>query len=99
MVLTIGATYDLGYGIRLNFTNTLITYLPQLYKIQVINKNGLNKEDLSETLISVLTSCVCGSCYPNAHPKLAQILKPQKIWISLMNIYPMNSKFSFQIIL
>ena len=41
MVLDIGVTYDLGYGIRLNFANTLKPYLTQLYKTQVINKYGL----------------------------------------------------------
>ena len=48
-------TVDIGYGIGLNFTNTLRPHLTQLYKNQIINKYGLklakllfsDKEDLS----------------------------------------------------
>jgi hypothetical protein len=79
-------TYDLGYGIGLNFTNTLKPHLTQLYKNQPINKYGLklakllfkDKEDLSETLTSVLTFGVHGSCYPNEHPELAPDFEPPK---------------------
>jgi len=79
-------TYDLGYGIGLNFTNTLKPHLTQLYKNQVVNKYGMklaqllfsDKEDLAETLTSVLTFGVEGSCYPNAHPELAPDFEPPK---------------------
>ena len=79
-------TVDIGYGIGLNFTNTLRPHLTQLYKNQIINKYGLklakllfsDKEDLSETLTSVLTFGVHGSCYPNAHPELAPDFEPAK---------------------
>lgn len=79
-------TYDLGYGIGLNFTNTLKPHLTQLYKNQVVNEYGLklakllfsNREDLTETLTSVLTFGIEGSCYPNDHPELAPDFEPPK---------------------
>ncbi len=79
-------TIDIGYGIGLNFTNTLKPHLTQLYKNQVINKYGLKlakllfskEEDLSETLTSVLTFGVQGSCYPYDHPELEDDFEPPK---------------------
>ncbi len=79
-------TIDIGNGIGLNFTNTLKPHLTQLYKNQIINNYGLklakllfsNKEDLSETLTSVLTFGVEGSCFPSEHPELEPDFEPPK---------------------
>ena len=80
-------TFDLGYGIGFNLTNTLKPQLTQLYKnerIEIINQYGLKllkllltkQENLAETLTSVLTFGIHGSCYPNAHPELLPEFTP-----------------------
>ena len=76
-------TYDLGYGIGFNFTNTLKPHLVQVFHNQIINEYGLKlakllftKEILSETLTTVLTFGIHGSCYPNAHPELMPDIPP-----------------------
>ena len=76
-------TYDLGYGIWFNFTNTLKPHLTQVLKGEKLNEYGLklakflfSKEILDETLTSVLTFGIHGSCYPNAHPELVPDIPP-----------------------
>ena len=72
-------TYDLGYGIGFNLTNTLKPQLTQITKsqafadvlLQLAKVVFLQETDtLKETLTSVLTFGIHGSCYPNAHPEL-----------------------------
>ena len=60
---------DIGYGIQLNLTNTLRPQLTQILKFQKLNEIGLkvakalfSKEILSDTLTSVLTFGILGSC-------------------------------------
>ena len=74
---------DIGYGIGLNLTNTLKPNLTQIYKNKQINEIGLllikslfSKEDLSETLSSVLTFGIKGSCYPSEQPELMPDIPP-----------------------
>ena len=68
---------DIGYGIELNLTNTLKPHLTQVLKNRKLNEYGLrlakflfSKEILSETLTSVLTFGILGSCFPTSHPEL-----------------------------
>ena len=75
--------YDLGYGIAFNFTNTLKPHLVQVMKNEKLNEIGLlfakylfSKETLENTLTSVLTFGIHGSCYPNAHPELMPVIPP-----------------------
>jgi len=74
---------DIGYGISLNLTNTLKPKLTQVMKNQKLNEYGLKaakflfpKDILSETLTSVLTFGVHGSCYPEGHPELLPYIPP-----------------------
>jgi hypothetical protein len=74
---------DIGYGIGLNLTNTLKPNLTQIYKNQQINEISLllikslfSKEYLSETLSSVLTFGIKGSCYPSEQPELMPDIPP-----------------------
>ena len=74
---------DIGNGIGLNLTNTLKPQLTQVLKFQKLNEIGLNfakaifsKEILSETLTSVLTFGVVGSCYPSEQPDYVPDIPP-----------------------
>ena len=74
---------DIGYGIGLNLTNTLRPQLTQVLKFQKLNEIGLNfakaifsKEILSETLTSVLTFGIVGSCYPSDRPDYVPDIPP-----------------------
>ena len=74
---------DIGNGIGLNLTNTLKPQLTQILKFQKLNEYGLNfakaifsKEILEETLTSVLTFGVVGSCYPSEHPDYVPDIPP-----------------------
>jgi hypothetical protein len=74
---------DIGYGIGLNLTNTLKPNLTQIYKNKQINEISLliikslfSKEYLSETLSSVLTFGIKGSCYPSEQPELMPDIPP-----------------------
>ena len=74
---------DIGYGIGLNLTNTLKPNLTQIYKNEQINEISLllikslfSKEYLSETLSSVLTFGIKGSCYPSEQPGLMPDIPP-----------------------
>ena len=74
---------DIGYGIGLNLTNTLKPKLTQIYKNEQINEISLllikslfSKEYLSETLSSVLTFGIKGSCYPSEQPELMPDIPP-----------------------
>ena len=74
---------DIGNGIGLNLTNTLKPQLTQVLKFQKLNEIGLNfakaifsKEILSETLTSVLTFGVVGSCYPSDQPDYVPDIPP-----------------------
>ena len=74
---------DIGYGIQLNLTNTLKPQLTQLFKNQKINEYGLkvakalfSKDILSETLTSVLTFGILGSCFPTGHPEVVPDITP-----------------------
>ena len=74
---------DIGYGIELNLTNTLKPHLTQVLKNRKLNEYGLrlakflfSKEILSETLTSVLTFGIHGSCFPTSHPELVIDIPP-----------------------
>jgi hypothetical protein len=74
---------DIGYGIGFNFTNTLKPQLTQILAGGKLNEIGLkmakllfSKEMLSDTLKSVLTFGIKGSCYPNDHPELVPYIPP-----------------------
>ena len=74
---------NIGYGIGLNFTNTLRPNLTQFIENRKINNIGLklakflfSKETLSETLKSVLTFGVKGTFYPNDYPELMPYIPP-----------------------
>ena len=74
---------DIGYGIELNLTNTLKPHLTQVLKNRKLNEYGLrlakflfSKEILSETLTSVLTFGIHGSCFPTSHPELEIDIPP-----------------------
>ena len=74
---------DIGYGIGLNLTNTLKPQLTQIFKFQKINEIGLKlakalftKEILTETLDSVITFGIQGSCYPSDNPGLVPDIDP-----------------------
>ena len=76
---------DIGYGIELNLTNTLRPHLTQVLKNQKLNEYGLrlakflfSKDILSETLTSVLTFGIHGSCFPTSHPELEIDIPPAK---------------------
>ena len=68
---------DVGNGIGLNLTNTLKPQLTQIINNAKLNEIGLrfakflfSKEDLSETLSSVLTFGIEGFCYPSENPDI-----------------------------
>ena len=68
---------DIGNGIGLNLTNTLKPHLTQILNNRNLNEIGLkfakllfSKEELSETLSSVLTFGIKGSCYPSENPDI-----------------------------
>ena len=74
---------DIGYGIELNLTNTLKPQLTQLIKFKKLNEIGLrlakaifSKEQLADTLISVLTFGIHGSCFPTGHPEVVPDVTP-----------------------
>ena len=74
---------DIGHGIELNLTNTLRPHLTQIMKNQKINEIGLkfakaifSKDILSETLTSVLTFGILGSCFPTGHPEVVPDITP-----------------------
>jgi hypothetical protein len=74
---------DIGYGIQLNLTNTLRPQLTQILKFQKLNEIGLkvakalfSKEILSDTLTSVLTFGILGSCFPTGHPEVVPDITP-----------------------
>ena len=74
---------DIGYGIELNLTNTMKPHLTQILKNGKLNEFGLRvakflftKEQLSETLTSVLTFGIHGSCFPTSHPELEIDIPP-----------------------
>ena len=74
---------DIGYGIELNLTNTLKPHLTQVLKNRKLNEYGLrlakflfSKEILSETLTSVLTFGIHGSCFPTSQPELEIDIPP-----------------------
>ena len=74
---------DIGYGIELNLTNTLRPHLTQLIKFKKLNEIGLrlakaifSKEQLSDTLTSVLTFGILGSCHPSGHPEIVPDVAP-----------------------
>ena len=74
---------DIGYGIELNLTNTLKPHLTQLIKFKKLNEIGLrfakaifSKEQLADTLTSVLTFGILGSCHPSGHPEIVPDVAP-----------------------
>lgn len=74
---------DIGYGIKLNLTNTLKPHLTQVLKGGKLNENGLklakflfSKETLAETLTSVLTFGIHGSCFPISQPDIEIDIPP-----------------------
>ena len=74
---------DIGYGIQLNLTNTLKPHLTQLIKLKKLNEIGLRfakaiftKEQLADTLTSVLTFGIFGSCFPTGHPEVVPDVAP-----------------------
>jgi len=76
-------TFEIGETVGLNLTNTMKPHLTQILKGQKLNELGLRfakflfeKETLSETLTSVLTFGVHGSCYLYEHPELVPDIAP-----------------------
>ena len=68
-------TVDIGHGITLNLTNTMRPNLTQLYKGERIDmtvlkfvKFLLTREELDETLTSVITFGMHGSAFPTGDP-------------------------------
>jgi len=66
---------DIGYGVTLNLTNTMRPSLTQLYKGEKIEKTALalvkyllTREELDETLTSVITFGMHGSAFPTGDP-------------------------------
>ena len=72
---------DAGYGIGLNLTFLLKPHLTQIVKSDlsvdlllqlanvILNKDELARKKLEDTVTSLLTFGVHGSCFPNEHPE------------------------------
>ena len=76
-------SFEVGDKIGLNLTNTMKPHLTQILKGQKLNELGLRfakflfgKEILDETLTSVLTFGIKGSCYLYDHPELVPDITP-----------------------